>query len=162
MTPTGISLFLHSSFGMSKRKLFAFWWEEDLRLRPSSVLVVFFLFLPTGCALFSSAEIEKCLPGGITLDTRFSLADYPREPITVKRKLIQLGAYCHNGKIFDRWGREIYFYQVPEDGGPWRVEPLAAPTTAHEEDNRLKSLEKRYRVIKMYLPDLPCRPADVL
>ena len=93
------------------------------------------------------------------MDTRFSLEQYPRKPITIKRELIQLGAYCKNGKIFDRWGREIYFYQVPESGGVCRVEPLVEPANSHEEDNRLKSLEKRYRVIKMYLPDLPCSPA---
>lgn len=127
-------------------------------MRPFSVLLVFCLFLPTGCVLFFPAEIEKCLPGGITLGTRFSLADYPREPITVKRKLIQLGAYCNDGKIFDRWGKEIYFYQVPENGGPWLVEPLEGQTNSHDEEDRLRSLQKRYRVIKMYLPDLPCSP----
>jgi hypothetical protein len=125
-----------------------------------SVLLVFFLFLPTGCALLSPAEIEKCLPGGITMDTRFSLADYPRESLTVRRKLILLGAYCKNGKIFDRWGKEIYFYQVLEPGGVCAVQPLEAPTNSHEEDDRLKSLEKRYRVIKMYSPDMPCSPPN--
>jgi hypothetical protein len=105
------------------------------------------------------------------MDTRFSLADYPREPLTVRRKLILLGAYCKNGKIFDRWGKEIYFYQVLEPGGVCAVQPLwafkarppsgaiEAPTNSHEEEDRLKSLEKRYRVIKMYSPDLPCSPS---
>ena len=105
------------------------------------------------------------------MDTRFSLEEYPRKPITIKRKLIQLGAYCKNGKVFDRWGKEVYFYQVPETGGVcaaprlvtdehgqvWQVDDRV--NNSHEEDDRLKSLEKRYRVIKMYLPDLPCSPS---
>ena len=91
------------------------------------------------------------------MDTCFSPEEVPRTPTTIRRALIRMGAYCKHGKIFDRWGKEIYFYQVPETGGPARVEPLVEPTNSHEEDDRLKSLEKRYRVIKMYSPDMPCR-----
>jgi len=104
--------------------------------------------------------MEKCLPRTISMDTCFSPEEVPRKPTTIRRKLIQIGAYCKNGKIFDRWGKEIYFYQVPESGGVYQRDFIreAPKDESHEEEDRLKTLEKRYRVIKMYAPDTPCNP----
>ena len=93
------------------------------------------------------------------MDTCFSPEEVPRTPTTIRRTLIRMGAYCKHGKIFDRWGKEIYFYQVPESGGVCTDFIHEAPKDESQEaEDRLKTLEKRYRVIKMYAPDPPCNP----
>src|SRR5260370_26773463 len=66
---------------------------EVTRLRTVSAFFAFLLLFPPGCALLNPGDMQKCLPGGIYMDTRFSPDEYPRKPTTVREKLIQLGAY---------------------------------------------------------------------
>src|SRR5437588_592470 len=84
--------------------------------------------LPVGCLMLTPAqcaEVEKCLPTGVALDTEFSpdgsLRDGRsglRNITTVRRKLIELGAHCKDGKLYDAWGKEVFFYPVLECGNP--------------------------------------------
>lgn len=66
-------------------------------------------------------ELERCLPEGIRLSTEFSESPQTINPrgdrravVTVKDKLIQIGAYCKDGVIYDKSGKRVFFLHVPE------------------------------------------------
>ena len=70
-------------------------------------------------------DIEKCgslLPPSIHLTTEYCRSkedrnSLPQKATTVSETLIQLGAYCKDGKILDYSGKEIRFHWVYERGG---------------------------------------------
>src|SRR5262245_19304239 len=57
---------------------------------------------------------RACLPEPLTLETEFCESEreagWREKATTIYDKLIQLGASCRNGKIYDRTGREVRFY----------------------------------------------------
>ncbi len=92
-------------------------------------------------------EMAKYLPEGLRLDTPFRL-ECQGQLTTVLDKLRELGAYGKEGKLFDRGGKELYFYWVP-DCGVWRTEEQIR-AEAEAERQRLRELERRYRVVHMH------------
>jgi hypothetical protein len=93
------------------------------------------------------------LPFGWTLSSEF--ADSPelisgrgvlRRAITVREKLIQLGARCHGGVIYDRRGREVRFYLMLEWGNP----PGNYQEILEQERRELAELERHFTVIRVY------------
>ena len=97
--------------------------------------------------------MEKCLPYGLTLESRFAPdggAELQRATITVRQKLRELRAYSRDGKLYDEAGKELYFYHFPEYGPPPTQEMLDA------DRERYESLQKRYRLISMFREVRPC------
>ena len=98
-------------------------------------------------------EMEKCLPDGLRLVTAFR-KDFQGDITNVQRKLRELGAHCKDGKLFDRYGRELTFYWVPDSGVQRTPEQLKME--ADTEQRRLEELQRRYHVIYMYHVVRPC------
>jgi hypothetical protein len=104
---------------------------------------------------------RDCLPKPLTLETEF--CEFERDSgqrdkaITIHDKLIQLGAYCERGKIYDRTGREVRFY--------WRRWGFGFPLTPEQErlfeaeqadhNARVKKMRERYTVVEMWPTRLP-------
>lgn len=132
-------------------------------------LMILLLFLATGCATPSwhplaeldvplvitpgEREMEKCLPDGLRLGTAFR-KEFQGDVTNVQRKLRELGARCNDGKMYDRNGRELYFYWVPDCPVPRSEEQLKMD--ADMEQRGLEELERRYHVIHMYHVVRPC------
>jgi len=94
-------------------------------------------------------EMAKCLPSGLELDTAFRKGSFDGEPTTVLAKLREVGAYCRDGKLRDRWGRELYFHRVDGIGAQPPPEILRAQQEA--EQQLLQDLHRRgCRVIEIY------------
>jgi hypothetical protein len=88
------------------------------------------------------ADLAKYLPEGVSLSTPL-----PRtNGTTVEQKLAELGAYAKEGKLYDRSGKEIYFFQGIV-GGP-RPSPEMEKQRAEEE----RKLHERYTVIDLRIP----------
>jgi hypothetical protein len=115
-------------------------------------------------------DCEECLPRdfdwgprpGLKLSTEFceNPDDHQvgkRRTITIRQKLIRLGAYCKGGIIYDRWGTEIRFHRVLEWGGPAPPPEMWAnfQERKKQEEETLKELEKRYTVIQMWSTHIP-------
>jgi hypothetical protein len=98
-------------------------------------------------------EMEKYLPDGLRLGTVFR-KEFHGEVTNVQRKLRELGAHCKDGKLFDRNGRELHFYWVPDCPVPRSEEQIKMEADA--EHRRLEELEHRYRVIFIYYVVRPC------
>jgi len=135
-----------------------------------SCWMTFLLLLATGCATTPAwhplaeldvplvitpgeREMEKCLPEGHCLGTAFR-KDFQGEVTNVRRKLRELGARCKDGKLYDRNGRELYFYWVPDCPVPRSEEQIKIE--ADTEHRQLEELERRYHVIYMYHVVRPC------
>jgi hypothetical protein len=94
------------------------------------------------------------LPWGLTLDStfcepgfRFHGRTMERFPvITVRQKLLELGARWDRGALRDGSGREIYFFGVPEHGNPSREWMEMAEKKFAE----LQVLKRQYNVVVMY------------
>ncbi len=98
-------------------------------------------------------EMAKCLPEGLRLDTAFRLECAGRLT-TVLDKLRELGAYGKDGKLFDRDGKELYFYWVPDCGVRRSEDQIRAEADA--ERQRLRELRRRYHVVEMWAEVRPC------
>jgi hypothetical protein len=92
-----------------------------------------------------------CLPDHLTLATQFGdcgtpVVGGPGVFITVQRALFRVGAYCSNGKLVDRWGREVRFYRIPGEG------PKGKNRNYWAMNEHIKELQKDYTVIEMFMP----------
>jgi hypothetical protein len=97
------------------------------------------LAAPSSKGATNPADLAKCLPEGVSLSTPL-----PRtNGTTIGQKLAELGAYAKEGKLYDRSGREIYFYQGII-GGP-QTSPEMEKQRAEEE----RKLHERYTVIDL-------------
>lgn len=110
-------------------------------------------YLPSGCQPMPPSTpadwsaISACLPADVKLDHVFCPdreACPPAERTTVKQKLMDMGVYAKDGKLYDRSGREIRFHRIPRSGPP--------PTREKEQADRdhLEDLRRRYTVITLY------------
>jgi hypothetical protein len=143
--------------------------REAVAMNPLALrLGVLFLLIPfVGCQLCDPTgsvrahlmytpaqlrEMERCLPEGLTLETRFAPKGIPfvRDTITIREKLLELRAYCKDGKLFDAVGKELYFYHVPEYGTP------PPPGLLEGQGKYRQMLDEHYHVIDMYAPIGPC------
>ena len=100
---------------------------------------------------------RDCLPEHLTLDTRFCeserYAGSRDKAITIRDKLIQLGAYCERGKIYDRTGREVRFFLIGRrrPGFPPTPEQEKVIEAKEAEDReRLRKLRELYNVVEMW------------
>ena len=100
----------------------------------------------------------SCLPTGIKCDSVVSATlakpGGKVRKVTVEQKLRELRARCRKGKLIDATGREIYFYQLK---GCWGNPPEDYQEILTRQNEELKNLRKRYRVIEM-----TCNPSGQL
>jgi len=101
-------------------------------------------------------NVEACasaLPADLTLATEF--ADSPkvidsacnRRLTTVRQKLIEIGAYCQAGVIYDRSGKQVYFLRMQDYGfGAFH----GRSDLWQKQEEEAQQLEQRYRVVRMY------------
>ena len=75
------------------------------------------------------------------------------EKVTVEQKLIELNAYCENGKLVDGAGNEIYFYKLT---GCWGNPPRNYQEILERQRAELEKLRKQYAVIEM-----TCNPSGL-
>jgi hypothetical protein len=121
------------------------------RLAPAALLV----FLLAGCSLSPAflvdrPAIARCLPDGVRMDD-FVERGPAGLKITVGEKLARIGATPgRDGKLCDRSGRRIEFFQHYQGGMP-------LPAGMMEEAQRhLEELKKTCTVIEIRRdPDLP-------
>src|SRR5262245_12843376 len=100
------------------------------------------------------AACEACLPEYLSLDTKFSESDHDighrDRHITIRDKLLELGAYSANGKIYDVDGREVLFYHM-ELANQGKGEPKPEFFEWVMKHNaRAKELRKQYTVVEMW------------
>ena len=92
----------------------------------------------------------SCLPTGIKCDNVVSVTlakpGGKVRKVTVEQKLRELRARCRKGKLIDATGKEIYFYQLK---GCWGNPPEDYQEILTRQNEELKNLRKRYRVIEM-------------
>jgi hypothetical protein len=75
-----------------------------------------------------------------------------KERVTVRQKLMELGASCPDGTLLDRNGKEIYFYHQSFDYPPGRDLPRGKLEYRIQEEEEIRRLEEKYTVIIMYAP----------
>lgn len=99
-----------------------------------------------------------CLPFGWVLSSEFADSpetiphtNYRRRTITVREKLIQLGARCHEGVIYDRRGKEVRFYRMRE----WGTPPHNYQELVEQQRNELAELERHFTVVRVYSTQAP-------
>jgi hypothetical protein len=94
------------------------------------------------------AEVEKCLPQGLSLTT--PLWPYqPHPKITVESSLTELKVFARDGKLYDCSGKEIYFHRVwPDETAPagWFAQELYEARR-----QTLEKLRQQYTVIVVHL-----------
>jgi hypothetical protein len=99
---------------------------------------------------------EPFLPEPLTLSTEFYERSKDRDEhktITVRQKLIELGAYSENGKIYDRNGREVRFFHIKEPPGNPPVSTEEDERTCksiQEHNDKILILRKKYTVVEMW------------
>ena len=100
----------------------------------------------------------SCLPQGIKCDSVVSATlakpGGKVRRVTVEQKLRELRARCRRGKPVDTTGKDIYFYQLK---GCWGNPPEDYQEILKRQNEELKNLRKRYRVIEM-----TCNPSGQL
>ena len=112
------------------------------------------LVIWAGCNTRDSAawkEITECLPGGIYLDTSVAMENdgTPARTMPLRKKLIQVAAYCKDGKLYSD-EREIVFYKQywPPSGTEEQEEP-----SIQQSLEGITHLQRHYEVIVIYEPD---------
>jgi hypothetical protein len=107
-------------------------------------------------------NVEACgpyLPEYLSLDTEFCegyIASDKRT--TIRQKLARLGAYCRDGRIYDRDGREIRFYAMRsgitgKGHSPEKQQRLDEEVAEHNAKAIL--LKRHYTVVEMWSTKLP-------
>jgi hypothetical protein len=93
----------------------------------------------------SGQDAAKCLPPDVHLDQIVSYGRTAKENITVAKKLRELNARCHHGKLVDHNKREIRFFRVSCWGHP----PPDYLEIKEQERIELAKLKKTYTVVVM-------------
>jgi hypothetical protein len=88
------------------------------------------------------AELEKCLPQGLTLETRFFSDGQPHSgPGSVREALEWYRPVIKDGKLCSPMsGKELYFLVLPPSGGAYRER-------SQQEIEERQRLEQKYEVI---------------
>ncbi|HYV34859.1 MAG TPA: hypothetical protein VE988_04085 [Gemmataceae bacterium] len=97
-------------------------------------------------ALHAAEACGPCLPPGLSLAYEFSDSANPRRGITVQEKLVQLGAYCKNGVIYDRTGKTVVFYHIMEYG----FTQHNAPQIYAKQRKEIEALQRENTVVLLY------------
>lgn len=111
---------------------------------------------------FSSAETSDsnwpCLPKDVTPDTLVSGQELEsakgktQEPVTVGEALRRIEAQCRDGKLFDKTGKEIYFFHLI---GCWGNPPEDYQERLNLQTQEIQNLRKSYTVL-----EIPCAQMD--
>ena len=106
--------------------------------------------VPTG-----SAAVGACLPAARKLTDVVSAGAGGANAITVEQTLNNLGATCTaDGKLVDRTGKEIRFYQLT---GCWGNPPENYLDILKKQADEIAQLKQQYTVIEM-----TCNPRGLL
>jgi hypothetical protein len=107
-----------------------------------------------------AVDYSKCLPTGITLETVVSTKDLGFDTTTMTRKvatikleetLSKLGGKCISGKLVDKTGKEIKFYQLQ---GCWGNPPVNYLGILENQTKEIADLKKKFTVV-----ELTCNPS---
>ncbi len=105
-------------------------------------------------------NFSECLPQGITLQTVVSTKDMVFDPATmtqkfatidVKETLSKLDGKCVSGKLVDKAGKEIKFYNLQ---GCWGNPPADYLEILETQAKELAEMRKKFTVI-----ELTCNPS---
>ncbi len=103
----------------------------------------------------ASAALNACLPAGRKLTDVVSTGAGGANAITVEQTLNTLGASCTaDGKLVDRTGKEIRFYQLV---GCWGNPPENYLDILKKQADDIAQLKQQYTVIEM-----TCNPRGLL
>jgi hypothetical protein len=123
-------------------------------MRSLFAIIVFCSLSPAG----GSDSIWPCLPKEVTQDTLVSGQELgsakgkTQELITVRDALRRLEARCRKGKLFDKTGREIYFFHLI---GCWGNPPEDYQERLTLQVQEIQRLKKKYTVL-----EIPCAQLD--
>lgn len=144
---------------LAMRKLI--WFPPNVRILKRAIIALL-IVIPLLIAYRVIVEVNveacgPCLPAGLSLETQFCETENLTEKITVRQKLIQIGAFHIYGVIYDRWGTEVQFVIFQHHppflrGEKWEQKFDDSQKALWEE---VGQLQKSYRVIKMWSPNLP-------
>jgi hypothetical protein len=110
--------------------------------------------------VMKSMDYSKCLPPGITIETVVSTKDLGFDKgkmlrkvatIYVKETLEKLGGKCVSGKLVDKAGKEIKFYNLQ---GCWGNPPADYLEILETQTKEIADLKKKFTVI-----ELTCNPS---
>ena len=101
----------------------------------------------------NSDSFTACLPGEVKPEMVVMLeanqeptsAAKPK-PVTVKQRLLQLKAYCKDGKLLDGRGKEIRFVQLI---GCWGNPPEDYQEQLNQQQAEIKRLKQKYTVVQI-------------
>ncbi len=93
-------------------------------------------------ASVNETDLAACLPPHVRMST--PLPD--QNGLTVAQRLRELGAYAKNGKLYDRTGKEIYFWQGIKGG------PQSTPEMAKQQAEEERKLRESYTVLDLRIP----------
>jgi len=115
-----------------------------------ALLVVGLLFAailaqPVHGAANSNSSDYPCLPRTIRLDDVVTFGRDGKSSITVRSKLIQLGAQCRGGRLTTRRGREIHFFRTECWGNP----PANYLEILEGQRRQIAKLKRKYTVIEI-------------
>ena len=121
-----------------------------------SLLVIILLgsFSPAG----ASDSILPCVPKNVTQDTLVSgeelqsAKDKTHQPVTVREALRRIKARCRKGRLFDKTGREVYFFHLV---GCWGNPPEDYQERLTLQAQEIQRLKKNFTVL-----EIPCAPID--
>jgi hypothetical protein len=66
--------------------------------------------------------------------------------VTVAQRLTELGAYAKNGKLYDRTGKEVYYWQGIKGG------PQPTPEMEKQQAEEERQLHEHYTVLDLRIP----------
>jgi len=107
--------------------------------------------------IISPHRFDGCLPNGIkregVVSAQLDGSGKVVKKITVSQRLIELKAWCKQGKLVDRAGKEIRFFRLE---GCWGNPPEGYQEILRKQSEDLAKLRERYTVIEM-----TCNPDGV-
>lgn len=92
------------------------------------------------------AQKYPCLPADVKQDSIVGPASAASASMTVREKLKTLKARCSRGKLVDRSGRKIRFYQLQ---GCWGNPPADYAEILEAQTAEIRDLKKKYTVIEL-------------
>ena len=93
----------------------------------------------------SNSSDYPCLQPTIRLDDVVTFGHDGKSSVTVRRKLIQLGAQCRGGRLTTRRGREIHFFKAECWGNP----PADYLEILERQRRQIAKLKRKYTVIEI-------------
>ncbi len=109
------------------------------------------LAFPLILAASANGQASKCLPPDIKEDTVVGWdnpvnSERPSKPITVKQTLSKLKARCSRGKLVDRRGKKIRFFQLQ---GCWGTPPPGYADILLRQKQEIADLRKKFTVVEV-------------